>query len=267
MTDAAASTAAAPAGQAADAAAAAAAAPTPAAPAATPAAPATPAAAAAAAPTPAAPAAPAAGTPAGDLAAATDAASLQALIAADPAKAAASILALRQENATERVNGKTAAAEDARKALAADLIKFLDPSANAEDATPEALTAKLTETNARADNSERRLSVVEAAWGQGIDPSKLAFVEFQLSRDPKLAAIAHNSPEWGASLTAAIQALTSADPSIKTPGAVTTTGAEGFAGSNGTEAVTKAQFDAMSLDERTKLYRSDKATYDRLVNS
>lgn len=219
--------------------------------------------------TPASPAAPAApatpAAPAADLAAAqgTD---LVALITADPAKAAAEIARLRGAEGDARVAAKTAAADEARKQLAADLAKFLDPNAEGE-VTVEQVQQKLVEAGARGDAAERRLAVIEAAWAAGIDRTKLGYLEFELGRDQKLSGVAHNADEFGATLAAAIQARVSADPSLKTPGAVTTTGAEAMAGSQGAEAVTKERFDSMSLQERQKLYLEDRDTYNRLVNS
>lgn len=184
----------------------------------------------------------------------------------NPEKARAEIERLRNERGAERVAAKAAAAEEARKGLAQDLIKFLDPDSEGE-VTVEQVQQKLVEAGARGDAAERRLAIIEAAWEQGIDRTKLGYLEFELGRDAKLKDVAHTAEDFGATLTAAIQARVSADPSLKTPGAVTTTGAEQFAGGGGGEAVTKERFEAMSLQERQKLYLEDRATYDRLVNS
>lgn len=183
----------------------------------------------------------------------------------DPEMARAEVERSRREAAKHRVNAKTAA-EDARKTLAADLIKFLDPSSEGE-VTVEQVQQKLVESGARGDVAERRLAILEAAWVAGIDRTKLGYLEFELGRDTNLASVSHSADDFSDTLAAAIQARVSADPSLKTPGAVTTTGAEKFAGSDTESVVTKERFASMSLQERQKLYLEDRATYDRLVNS
>lgn len=215
----------------------------------------------------ASPATVAAQTPAAPTTTATAENAADSALLADPAAMYAELQRVRREAGTERVNAKTTAAAEAVAEERKRIAKILDPDSTGAEVTPEQLTHQLTETSARADSAERRAAVLEAAWSAGIDKSKMAFLEFTLGRDTKLAGIPHTESEFGATLTAAIQALISADPSYRTPGAVTTSGAEVIAGGNSTEAVTKAQFDAMSIADRTKLFREDKATYDRLNNS
>lgn len=91
----------------------------------------------------------------------------------DPAAARAEIERLRRENASERVNAKNAAAEQARQELAQSIGKALGLVKDDEPADPAKLTADLTATQQAAEQARRELAIYKAATAKGADPNAL----------------------------------------------------------------------------------------------
>lgn len=226
---------------------------TPAAPAATP--PATP----APAPKPAAPAAPAEQPKAAEV------------IAEpwnDPAAAKAEIEKLRKENGDARVNAKAAAKTEGQTELAKALAPLLGIELPGEQAaTPEQLTQQVTTVTTERDTARFDAAVAQAAWAAGIDPSKADYLAFKLSKNPDIAGADPTSAEFAGKLKASIDGLMAEDATLKRSGTVQASGVEAPAGSGGSDTITPEKFANMSMAERTKLYQTDRATYDRLTGN
>lgn len=183
----------------------------------------------------------------------------------DPEKAKREIERLRRENGDARMNAKRQAAEEARADLAKELMKVIDPSSGEGDVSPEALAAKVVDANVERDDAKRDAALVVAAVEAGVDVARLDYLRFILSRRAEFADVDPASAEAGATLKAMISEEITKDSSLKTSGAAKTTGDTQFGGANGGKQITLDEFKAMSLADRTELYRSNRVEYDRLV--
>lgn len=194
----------------------------------------------------------------------------------DPDKAKAEIERLRRENGDARINAKKSAADEARKELLETLTAALDPEAAkaGQPATPEQLVAQLqTSTQERdqalADKSSaaKELAIVKEAWKLGVDPAKLEYLSFTLSRRADFATKSPNDEDFGATLSSVISEELTKDSSLKSSGANIATGAPQFGGAGSAGAISKAEFEAMPYGKRLELYQSNPSEYQRLANS
>lgn len=178
---------------------------------------------------------------------------------------------LRRERGDERIAAKATAAQDgARKALAeAARIAGLEiPGLTDTDkgpGDPQLLAAQVSSISTERDQARRDAATYKAAMEAGIAPSKLSYVEFELSRDPALRAADVAAEDFGAKLSASLAALVAKDATLKLTGSAVASGVENLGGANGSGAITPEAFKGMSIQERQDLYFSDKATYDKLV--
>jgi hypothetical protein len=136
----------------------------------------------------------------------------------DPAAAKAEIERLRRENASERVNAKTAAAEAAKAELAQQIGKALGLVKDDEPADPAKLTEQLTTQQKATQTAQLELAIYKAAAAKGADPNALldsrsfmdratadpsaldALIGEQLTSNPRLKA-AQAAPVGGADFT------------------------------------------------------------------
>lgn len=195
---------------------------------------------------------------------------------ADPEKAKLEIERLRRENGDARINAKKTAADEARKELLETLTAALDPEAAkaGQPATVEQLVAQLQTTSTERDTAKaetstaaRELAIVREAWKQGVDPSKLEYLSFTLSRRADFGTKTPDSEDFGATLSAVITEEITKDQSLRASGAHTGTGAPQFGGAAGVGAMSKAEFDGLDYSKRLELYTNNRTEYDRLVNS
>lgn len=193
----------------------------------------------------------------------------------DPAKAKAEIERLRRERGDERIEAKRTAAEEARKELLNTLTVALGGKPDGDQPpTVEALTAKVGEITSERDtiaterdNALRQTAIVKAALQAGVSPARLDYVEFLIGKRDDVRGVALDDASFGGTLTAAITDEIAKDSSLKAPGAAIGTGGPGFSGTGTAGQMTKAEFDALPYAKRADLYRTNKAEYDRLVNS
>lgn len=194
----------------------------------------------------------------------------------DPDKAKAEIERLRRENGDARINAKKSAADEARKELLETLTAALDPEAAkaGQPSTPEQLVAQLqTSTQERdqalADKSSaaKELAIVKEAWKLGVDPAKLEYLSFTLSRRADFSTKSPSDEDFGATLSSVISEELTKDSSLKSSGANIATGAPQFGGAGSAGAISKAEFEAMPYGKRLELYQTNPSEYQRLANS
>lgn len=193
----------------------------------------------------------------------------------DPAKAKAEIERLRRERGDERHEAKRTAAEEARKELLNTLTVALGGKPDGDTPpTVEALTAKVGEISTERDtiaterdNALRSKAVITAALQAGVAPGRLDYVEFLIGKRDDVRGVALDDATFGGTLTAAITDEIAKDSSLKTPGANIGTGGPGFSGTGAGGQMSKSEFDALPYAKRADLYRTNRAEYDRLVNS
>lgn len=192
---------------------------------------------------------------------------------ADPVKAKAEIDRLRRERGDERMDAKRKAAEDARKELLQTLTKALDPDAkDGQPATVEGLTASLQQTSTQLQQTQgqvgtlsKELAVTKEAWKQGVDPRKLDYLAFTLTRRSDFAQLDPAADDFSTKLSAVITQAITEDSSLKLSGAAVGTGAEQFGGANGSpQSLTKEQFAALPVAEKSRLFQTNRAEFDRL---
>lgn len=193
----------------------------------------------------------------------------------DPVKAKNEIERLRRERGDERIQAKKDAADAARKEIADSIAVALGIKPG-EDAAPtvESLTASVaTVTDERdaarteATEAKRANAVLKAAIAAGVNPARLDYVEFLLGKRQDVTGASLDDANFGATLSAAIADEVAKDSSLKASGAFIGTGGPGFSGSGASGQMTKAEFDALPYAKRVDLYNTNRAEYDRLVNS
>jgi hypothetical protein len=190
----------------------------------------------------------------------------------DPEAARREIEKLRKENGDARIQAKAAAAEEAQqKAIAAFAKAMGIEIPGDEKPTVESLTEKLNQTSVEAEQTKAEASrlkvemaVIKEAAKQRVDVDKLtnsrSFYENITSLDP-------TAEDFEAAVQSAIEAEVEKDRTLKATGGPAKSGAETYGGTGDQQAITKEQFEAMSLDEKTQLFRTNRSEFDRLANA
>lgn len=193
----------------------------------------------------------------------------------DPAKAKAEIERLRRERGDERIEAKKNAADEARTDLANALLVALGqkpgegaaPTVESLTETVGTITTERDTAQAAADAANRSKAIVLAAVNAGVNPARLDYVEYLIGKQEAISGASPSDPAFDGTLTAAITTAIANDPSLKVPGASIGTGGPGFSGTGTVGQMTKSEFDALPYAKRADLYRTNRAEYDRLVNS
>lgn len=191
----------------------------------------------------------------------------------DPAKARAEIERLRRERGDERIQAKQTAADEAKREFADAVLVALGMKPGEQAPTVESLTASVaTVTDERdaartkAADAERQTAVVRALVNAGVAPGRLDYAEFLLNKRGDISSADPSSDTFGGTLTAAITEVLASDSTLKTPGASVGTGGPGFSGSDGAGQMTKEEFNRLPYNEQVKIFRTDRATFDRLTS-
>jgi len=153
----------------------------------------------------------------------------------DPAAARAEIDKLRKENASARVTAKQTAAEEAKNQYAQEIGKLLGLVKDDAPATPENLTAQLTEAQTTAANTARELAIFKAAADAKADANAL------LDSRAFLNKVAGIDPTDTAALAAAISEATTSNPRFKVTQAAPVGGADLTGGSGPARTYTRDQ--------------------------
>ncbi|MFE7017564.1 hypothetical protein ACFVAQ_45095 [Streptomyces sp. NPDC057651] len=171
------------------------------------------------------------------------------------------LAAARAEAGKSRVTAKQRAADDARADLTQQLLGILDPSRAGQPATPEQLTAQLTQAQESARTTAVELAVYRTAQAAGANPDAL------LDSRAFASAVAALDPSDNTAITAAIQAAVTANPRLAAQAQQGP--ARGGAEFNGAPSggVNAQQFAAMDYAGRADLFQSDPDTYRRLAGS
>lgn len=190
----------------------------------------------------------------------------------DPEAAKAEIEKLRKENGDQRINAKNAARDEGKTAATQDIAKALLGVLGVElpgdkPATPEQLAEQVGAVTTERDTARFDAAVAQAAWQAGVDPERADYLAFKLSKSADLAGVDPTSPEFGDKLKASITSLMAEDATLKRSGTATASGVENLAGSGGSDTITPEKFAQMSITERTNLYKTDRATYDKLTGN
>lgn len=137
----------------------------------------------------------------------------------NPEAAKAEIERLRKENGAARTNAKAQAAEDARKELAAEFAKILNPEAPESD--PAKLTESLTQSQADAKQARVELAVFRNASTAGGDPAALldstSFLKSLDAIDPSDSAAVQAAIAKAVEANTRLGAAPAAAPEVRTP--------------------------------------------------
>ena len=168
----------------------------------------------------------------------------------------------RDEAGKARTTAKANAAAEARDALAKEIGKALGLVKDDETPDPAKLTEQLTATQAQARQAAVELAVYKAAGKHSGDPVAIldsrAFLASVQALDP-------NGSDFNTAVDAAIKAAVDGNPKLKATAPAAGASTVQHAGGSGEGAITKAQFDAMTVSQKTALYESDQTTYNRLL--
>lgn len=180
----------------------------------------------------------------------------------DPAKARAEIERLRRENGAARTTAKQQAADEAKQALAQEIGRALglvqDDKQQADPAELAAQIGKLTDGN-KALAIEN--AILKAAPKHGADVGALTDSRTFLAKAEQLDPTA---ADFGDKLSELIKSAVADNPKLKAAPVAGVSSAD-HAGGSGEGAVTKEQFDRMTVAQKSALYESDPATYKRLL--
>ncbi|GAA1994320.1 hypothetical protein GCM10009799_20530 [Nocardiopsis rhodophaea] len=146
----------------------------------------------------------------------------------DPVDLARMVRDLRKENASARTNAKSAAAEEARKQLAAELGKILDPNAD-EEADPAQLAVQLTAAQREAATLRTERAAEKAARKAGIDAD--ALLDSRSFAD-KLGKLDASGDDFSTALDALVAEFAD-DPRYKTAGQAPARSGGDFSGGTG----------------------------------
>ena len=187
----------------------------------------------------------------------------------DPGAAKAEIERLRKENGDSRINAKNTAREEGKTEAQTALAKALAPLLGIElpgeqPTTPEQLAEQVGNVTGERDAARLDAALTRTAWELGVDPSKLDYIAFKLSKTGELDP---NADDFAGKLKTSITALVADDATLKRSGTVQASGVENLAGSGGNDTITPEKFANMSLAERSELRKTDQAAYDRLVGN
>ncbi|MET8846625.1 hypothetical protein [Amycolatopsis sp. NPDC004625] len=166
------------------------------------------------------------------------------LAALDPATLAKMVRDLRTENAADRTNAKTKAADEARQQLAQDIGKALGLVAGDDDkADPAKLAEQVTAEQQRSRAAAVELAVFKSAGPLGADPAALvdsrAFLSAVEQLDPTAADFAD---KVGAAITKAV----TDNPKLRAAGQVPPRSSGQHAGGSGEKPAAKSLTDAIS---------------------
>lgn len=190
----------------------------------------------------------------------------------DPEAARREIEKLRKENGDARIQAKAQAAEQARQDAISAFAKAMGIDIPGDEKpTVEGLTEKLNAVGTEAEQaraalkqSQIELAILKEASKQKVDIDRLinsrSFYENVTSFDP-------TAEDFATAVQVAIEAEVEKDRTLKATGGPAKSGAETYGGTGDQQAITKEQFEAMSLDEKTQLFRTNRAEFDRLANA
>lgn len=158
----------------------------------------------------------------------------------DPAAARAEIEKLRRENASERINAKQAAADEARN----ELLQKLGLTKDGDKAPdPAALATELATARETARGNALNLAIYKAATTNGADPSRL------LDSNSFMTSINGLDPADGDAVSAAIKTAVAANKTLRTAQAVGASGIELTGGTGEQGQITEAQLSRMTPDQ------------------
>lgn len=148
----------------------------------------------------------------------------------DPAKARTEIERLRRENAAERTNAKSKAADEARAELAQTIGKALGLVKDDAKVDPAALTAQIGDLTGQARALQIENAILRQASKHGADPGALtdsrAFLASVADLDPTAA-------DFGDKVGEAIKAAVAANPKLGTTAPVAGASTVQHAGGSG----------------------------------
>jgi hypothetical protein len=173
----------------------------------------------------------------------------------------------QKEAGNQRINAKKTAAETATKAAAKAINDALGIE-TPDDApvTIEQVTAEVGKTKTELADTKRGAAVTTEAWAQGIDPAKADYLQFKLSKNAEFSAIDMTADDSGDKVRAAVAAQIAADPTLKLTGGAQASGVEDLAGGSVT-TITPEAWAQMPMAKRGEIYKTDKATYDKLTGN
>lgn len=165
---------------------------------------------------------------------------------------------LRGENAKDRTEAKTRAAEQARTDLTQQIGRALGLITDDETPTPEALTESLTKAQEDARTAQAQLAVYKAAQGRADADALLDSQAFNRK-------IADLDLTDATAITKAIDDFTKENPRFKPAQVAGTSAIEHPAGS-GEGAITREQFRAMTGQQRNELHATNPDLYRTLAD-
>lgn len=175
----------------------------------------------------------------------------------------AEVKRLRNENAQRRVANKDPEAlrAEARAEIAREIAKALGQADDGQQADPSKLIQQVTDLTGETRTLRTQNAAILRATAAGADPVSL------LDSNIFLRSLQGLDAADVEGIDAAIKAAVESNPRLRAQVAppVPRSGPE-MTGGTGEGGITQQQFDHMTVGERTALFESDRATYDRLSN-
>jgi len=167
----------------------------------------------------------------------------------------------QREAGDSRIGSK----ENARKEVLEVIAKALGGGDADQPPTVEAVTSQLTQVQEQANAAQRQAALVQAAWEAKVDPGKLDYLGWKLDKASDFPTLDPAAPDFRAKVSAAVAAQLAADPTLGAAGTVQASGTESHGGASTGSALTKDAWDALPISERTRIFQTDRPTYDRMT--
>lgn len=141
------------------------------------------------------------------------------------------------ESVTEKITGKTLSKSDTPDATAAQKAQALQ-------------TATVTE-----------------AWKLGVSPERADYLAFKLGQNPEYKNLDTESSDFATKLQTIIKTVVASDTAFgQSSGGAGSSGGGNHGGSGGNQQITQEAFNSMSIDEKSKLFDTNRSEFDRLIS-
>jgi hypothetical protein len=180
------------------------------------------------------------------------------------------IESLRRERGDERIQAKNNARAEghqaAEQSITEKLLQALGVKEGGEAPTVEGLTQQVGAVTTERDTAARQAALYRAALDARIDPSKLEYVEFLLSKDATVAGISATDANLSGTIRTAIDTIVSKDATLRQSGTAQGSGVESHGGTGGADTITIEAFRGMNMPERAALREKNPDLYRRLAD-
>lgn len=188
-----------------------------------------------------------------------------------PEAAREALAKVRDEAAKNRIKARDTETElnEAKKAVKAleAIQKALGGGEEGEQPTMEQLGKQVGDLTGERDAARIEAELLRTAWASGVDPAKLQYLEFTLSKTDAFKTLNTTTEGWRDTLKTLVTQAVAQDATLKATGARGTGDGQFGGAEQQAQTVTREQFMSMSLAQRTQLKQANPALYAELMGN